>query len=102
MMVRPCGRRMVLVSRRKRVMEAAEAAGRVFGGRTPNTRGWLPPASGRQHAIETPAGKKAVLWGTAMTTWRVEDGHARMRSGAVERIGHNLGKIHDAEVPALA
>ena len=42
-------------------------------------------------------GKKAVLWGTAVDNlawWRMVDPDGNWLE--VERIGHNLGKIHDA------
>ncbi len=42
-------------------------------------------------------GKKAVLWGTAVDNlawWRMVDPEGNWLE--VERIGHNLGKIHDA------
>jgi FAD/FMN-containing dehydrogenase len=44
-------------------------------------------------------GKKAVLWGTALdnlASWRMVTPDADWLE--VERIGHNLGKIHDAEL----
>ena len=43
-------------------------------------------------------GKKAVLWGTALdnlASWRMVTPQAEWLE--VTRIGHNLGKIHDAE-----
>ncbi|MBI5108463.1 MAG: FAD-binding oxidoreductase, partial [Rhodocyclales bacterium] len=43
-------------------------------------------------------GKKAVLWGTALdnlASWRMVDTDGRWLE--VERIGHNLGKIHEQE-----
>jgi len=68
----------------KRVADAADRAGLVFA---------VDPTSidasciGSNVAMNT-GGKKAVLWGTAVDNlawWRM-----------VERVGHNLGKIHDA------
>ena len=43
-------------------------------------------------------GKKAVLWGTALdnlVSWRMVTPDAKWLE--VTRVGHNLGKIHDAE-----
>jgi len=79
----------------KRVMEAAEAAGRVFA---------VDPTSADASCIGgniamNAGGKKAVLWGTAidnLTSWKMVTPDAEWL--LVERIGHNLGKIHDAEV----
>lgn len=80
----------------RRVMEAAENAGLVFA---------CDPTSADASCIGgniamNAGGKKAVLWGTALDnllSWRMvmPDGHWL----DVERIHHNLGKIHDqAEV----
>jgi FAD/FMN-containing dehydrogenase/Fe-S oxidoreductase len=47
-------------------------------------------------------GKKAVLWGTALdnlASWRMVTPDAEWLE--VTRIGHNLGKIHDAEVASF-
>ncbi len=79
----------------KRVMEAAEAAGRVFA---------MDPTSADASCIGgnvamNAGGKKAVLWGTAidnLAAWKMVTPDAEWL--LVERIGHNLGKIHDAEV----
>ena len=79
----------------KRVMEAAEAAGRVFA---------VDPTSADASCIGgniamNAGGKKAVLWGTAidnLASWKMVTPDAEWL--LVERIGHNLGKIHDAEI----
>jgi len=79
----------------KRVMEAAEAAGRVFA---------VDPTSADASCIGgniamNAGGKKAVLWGTAidnLASWKMVTPDAQWL--LVERIGHNLGKIHDAAV----
>ncbi|HEV8645808.1 MAG TPA: FAD/FMN-binding oxidoreductase [Burkholderiales bacterium] len=78
----------------KRVMEVAEAAGRVFA---------VDPTSADASCIGgniamNAGGKKAVLWGTAidnLASWKMVTPDAEWL--LVERIGHNLGKIHDAE-----
>lgn len=44
-------------------------------------------------------GKKAVLWGTALdnlASWRMVDPNGDWKE--VERLDHNLGKIHDVEI----
>ena len=79
----------------RRVMEAAEAAGLVFA---------VDPTSADASCIGgnvamNAGGKKAVLWGTAvdnLASWKMvtPDGNWLV----VERVGHNLGKIHDADV----
>ncbi|MGD8477174.1 MAG: DUF3683 domain-containing protein, partial [Burkholderiales bacterium] len=79
----------------RRVMEAAEAAGLVFA---------VDPTSADASCIGgnvamNAGGKKAVLWGTAvdnLASWKMvtPDGNWLL----VERLGHNLGKIHNAEV----
>jgi FAD/FMN-containing dehydrogenase/heterodisulfide reductase subunit C len=77
----------------KRVMEAAEAAGRVFA---------VDPTSADASCIGgnvamNAGGKKAVLWGTALdnlASWRMVDADGLLLE--VTRLGHNLGKIHDA------
>ena len=77
----------------KRVMEAAEAAGRVFA---------VDPTSADASCIGgnvamNAGGKKAVLWGTALdnlVSWRMVDANGYFLE--VTRLGHNLGKIHDA------
>ena len=77
----------------KRVAEAAERAGFVFA---------VDPTSmdacciGGNIAMNA-GGKKAVLWGTAVDNlawWRMVDPQGDWLE--VERIGHNLGKLHDA------
>ena len=79
----------------RRVMEAAEAAGLVFA---------VDPTSADASCIGgnvamNAGGKKAVLWGTAvdnLASWKMvtPDGNWLL----VERIDHNLGKIHNSEV----
>ena len=77
----------------KRVMEAAEAAGRVFA---------VDPTSADASCIGgnvamNAGGKKAVLWGTALdnlASWRMVDANGYFLE--VTRLEHNLGKIHDA------
>jgi len=79
----------------RRVMEAADAAGLVFA---------VDPTSADASCIGgnvamNAGGKKAVLWGTAvdnLASWKMvtPDGNRLL----VERCGHNLGKIHDADV----
>ena len=79
----------------KRVMEAAEAAGLVFA---------VDPTSADASCIGgnvamNAGGKKAVLWGTAidnLVSWRMVDASGHFMD--VTRVGHNLGKIHDAPV----
>ncbi|MDD5175282.1 MAG: FAD/FMN-binding oxidoreductase [Sterolibacterium sp.] len=78
----------------RRAMEAAENAGLVFA---------CDPTSADASCIGgniamNAGGKKAVLWGTALdnlASWKMvmPDGNWL----EVERIGHNLGKIHDQE-----
>jgi FAD/FMN-containing dehydrogenase/Fe-S oxidoreductase len=78
----------------RRVMERAEDAGRVFA---------CDPTSADASCIGgniamNAGGKKAVLWGTALdnlASWRMVDTQGRWLE--VERIGHNLGKIHEQE-----
>jgi FAD/FMN-containing dehydrogenase/Fe-S oxidoreductase len=77
----------------KRVMEAAEAAGLVFA---------VDPTSADASCIGgniamNAGGKKAVLWGTALdnlAAWKMVTPQADWL--LVERLDHNLGKIHDA------
>jgi FAD/FMN-containing dehydrogenase/Fe-S oxidoreductase len=77
----------------RRVMEAAEAQGLAFA---------VDPTSADASCIGgnvamNAGGKKAVLWGTALdnlASWRMVTPDAEWLE--VERIGHNLGKIHDA------
>ncbi|MBM4238867.1 MAG: DUF3683 domain-containing protein [Gammaproteobacteria bacterium] len=77
----------------KRVADAAERAGFVFA---------VDPTSidasciGGNIAMNA-GGKKAVLWGTAVDNlawWRMVDPEGNWLE--VERVGHNLGKIHEA------
>jgi len=78
----------------KRVMEAAEAEGLVFA---------VDPTSADASCIGgnvamNAGGKKAVLWGTALdnlASWKMVTPDAQWM--LVERIGHNLGKIHDSQ-----
>jgi FAD/FMN-containing dehydrogenase/Fe-S oxidoreductase len=77
----------------RRVMEAAEAEGLVFA---------VDPTSADASCIGgniamNAGGKKAVLWGTAidnLASWRMVTPDAEWLE--VDRIAHNLGKIHDA------
>ena len=77
----------------RRVAEAAERAGHVFA---------VDPTSADASCVGgniamNAGGKKAVLWGTAVDNlawWRMVDPEGNWLE--VERIGHNLGKIHDA------
>ncbi|MDH4190168.1 MAG: DUF3683 domain-containing protein [Betaproteobacteria bacterium] len=77
----------------RRVMEAAEAAGLVFA---------VDPTSADASCIGgniamNAGGKKAVLWGTALdnlVSWKMVTPRAEWLE--VERLEHNLGKIHDA------
>jgi len=79
----------------RRVMEAAEAQGLVFA---------VDPTSADASCIGgniamNAGGKKAVLWGTALdnlVSWRMVDANGYFME--VTRLGHNLGKIHDAEL----
>ncbi len=79
----------------RRVMEAAEAAGLVFA---------VDPTSADASCIGgniamNAGGKKAVLWGTAvdnLASWKMVTPDADWL--LVERLDHNLGKIHDADV----
>jgi FAD/FMN-containing dehydrogenase/Fe-S oxidoreductase len=82
----------------KRVTEAAERAGLVFA---------VDPTSleascvGGNVAMNA-GGKKAVLWGTALDNlawWRMVDPDGNWLE--VTRVGHNLGKIHDAAVASF-
>ena len=78
----------------RRVSDAADAAGLVFA---------VDPTSADASCIGgniamNAGGKKAVLWGTAIDNlawWRMVDPQGDWLE--VTRIGHNLGKIHDAE-----
>ncbi len=79
----------------QRVADAAERAGFVFA---------VDPTSAEASCIGgnvamNAGGKKAVLWGTALdnlVSWRMVTPDAQWLE--VTRIGHNLGKIHDAEM----
>jgi FAD/FMN-containing dehydrogenase/Fe-S oxidoreductase len=79
----------------RRAMEAAEKAGLVFA---------CDPTSADASCIGgnvamNAGGKKAVLWGTALdnlASWRMVTPDARWM--LVERLDHNLGKIHDLAV----
>jgi FAD/FMN-containing dehydrogenase/Fe-S oxidoreductase len=76
----------------KRAMEAAESEGLVFA---------VDPTSADSSCIGgnvamNAGGKKAVLWGTALdnlASWRMVTPEAQWLE--VERLEHNLGKIHD-------
>jgi FAD/FMN-containing dehydrogenase/Fe-S oxidoreductase len=78
----------------RRVMEAATDAGLEFA---------VDPTSADASCIGgnvamNAGGKKAVLWGTALdnlASWRMVTPDATWLE--VERLDHNLGKIHDAE-----
>ncbi len=82
----------------QRVADAAERAGFVFA---------VDPTSAEASCIGgniamNAGGKKAVLWGTALdnlASWRMVTPDAEWLE--VHRIGHNLGKIHDAEVASF-
>jgi FAD/FMN-containing dehydrogenase/Fe-S oxidoreductase len=77
----------------KRVMDAADAGGLVFA---------VDPTSADASCIGgnvamNAGGKKAVLWGTAIDNlvgWRMVTPRGEWLE--VERLDHNLGKIHDA------
>src|SRR5574340_977646 len=79
----------------RRVMEAAEANKLVFA---------VDPTSADASCIGgnvamNAGGKKAVLWGTALdnlASWRMVTPDGLWME--VERLDHNLGKIHDADV----
>ena len=78
----------------QRVADAAERGGFVFA---------VDPTSAEASCIGgnvamNAGGKKAVLWGTALdnlASWRMVTPQAEWLE--ITRIGHNLGKIHDAE-----
>ena len=78
----------------RRVMDAAEDAGLVFA---------CDPTSADASCIGgniamNAGGKKAVLWGTALdnlASWRMVTPDGRWLD--VERLDHNLGKIHDQD-----
>ncbi len=78
----------------QRVADAADDAGYVFA---------VDPTSAEASCIGgniamNAGGKKAVLWGTALdnlASWRMVTPQGRWLE--VERLNHNLGKIHDVE-----
>jgi FAD/FMN-containing dehydrogenase/Fe-S oxidoreductase len=78
----------------RRVMDCAEENGLVFA---------CDPTSAAASCIGgniamNAGGKKAVLWGTALdnlASWKMVDTAGRWLE--VERVNHNLGKIHDQE-----
>jgi FAD/FMN-containing dehydrogenase/Fe-S oxidoreductase len=78
----------------QRVADAADRAGFVFA---------VDPTSAEASCVGgniamNAGGKKAVLWGTALdnlASWRMVTPEAEWLE--VTRVGHNLGKIHDAE-----
>jgi FAD/FMN-containing dehydrogenase/Fe-S oxidoreductase len=82
----------------RRVAEAAERAGYVFA---------VDPTSADASCVGgnvamNAGGKKAVLWGTAVDNlawWRMVDPEGNWLE--VQRVAHNLGKIHDAEVASF-
>ena len=83
----------------KRVTEAADRAGFVFA---VDPTSWEASCIGGNIAMNA-GGKKAVLWGTALDNlawWRMVDPQGNWLE--VTRIGHNLGKIHDADVAHFA
>ena len=79
----------------KRAMEAAELAGLVWA---------CDPTSADASCIGgnvamNAGGKKAVLWGTALdnlASWRMVTPNAEWME--IERLDHNMGKIHDVAV----
>lgn len=82
----------------QRVADAAERAGFVFA---------VDPTSAEASCVGgniamNAGGKKAVLWGTALdnlASWTMVTPQAEWLD--VYRIGHNLGKIHDAELASF-
>ncbi|HKQ30990.1 MAG TPA: DUF3400 domain-containing protein, partial [Burkholderiales bacterium] len=82
----------------QRVADAAERAGYVFA---------VDPTSAEASCIGgnvamNAGGKKAVMWGTALdnlASWRMVTPDAHWLE--VERLNHNLGKIHDQETVAF-
>lgn len=82
----------------QRVADAAERGGYVFA---------VDPTSAEASCIGgniamNAGGKKAVLWGTALdnlASWRMVTPQAEWLE--VTRIGHNMGKIHDAETASF-
>jgi FAD/FMN-containing dehydrogenase/Fe-S oxidoreductase len=83
----------------RRVADAADGAGLVFA---------VDPTSADSSCIGgniamNAGGKKAVLWGTAvdnLASWLMVDPEGNWLE--VQRLGHNLGKIHDAPVARFA
>lgn len=82
----------------QRVADAAERGGFIFA---------VDPTSAEASCIGgniamNAGGKKAVLWGTALdnlASWRMVTPEAQWLE--VTRVGHNLGKIHDAEMASF-
>ena len=82
----------------QRVADAAERGGFVFA---------VDPTSAEASCVGgniamNAGGKKAVLWGTALdnlASWRMVTPQAEWLE--VTRIGHNLGKIHDAALASF-
>jgi FAD/FMN-containing dehydrogenase/Fe-S oxidoreductase len=82
----------------QRVADAAEEAGFVFA---------VDPTSAEASCIGgniamNAGGKKAVLWGTALdnlASWRMVTPEAKWLE--VQRLNHNLGKIHDVEMASF-
>jgi FAD/FMN-containing dehydrogenase/Fe-S oxidoreductase len=82
----------------RRVANAAEHAGYVFA---------VDPTSADASCVGgnvamNAGGKKAVLWGTAVDNlawWRMVDPEGNWLE--VQRVAHNLGKIHDAEIASF-
>ena len=82
----------------QRVADAAERGGFVFA---------VDPTSAEASCVGgniamNAGGKKAVLWGTALdnlASWRMVTPDAEWLE--VSRVGHNLGKIHDAEMASF-
>ncbi|WP_445372807.1 DUF3683 domain-containing protein [Methylomonas sp. HW2-6] len=82
----------------RRVMDAAEQAGLVFA---------CDPTSADASCIGgniamNAGGKKAVLWGTALdnlASWRMVTPDGNWLE--IERLNHNLGKIHEQETAAF-
>jgi len=82
----------------QRVADAAERGGFVFA---------VDPTSAEASCIGgniamNAGGKKAVLWGTALdnlASWRMVTPEATWLE--VTRVGHNLGKIHDADMASF-
>ena len=82
----------------QRVADAAERAGHVFA---------VDPTSAEASCVGgniamNAGGKKAVLWGTALdnlASWKMVTPQAKWLE--VIRLGHNLGKIHDAPVASF-